>query len=58
MDNSGDGKAGELAEGIEEADDLLDKLNDERRRVSGDGASSSSLLRKGDERVNKTITII
>ena len=58
MDNSGDGKAGELAEGIEEADDLLDKLNDERRRVSGDGASSSSLSRKGDERVIKTITII
>ena len=58
MDNGGDGKAGELAERIEEADDLLDKFNDERRRVSGDGASSSSLLSKGDERANKRITIM
>ena len=31
---------------MEEADDLLDRFNDERRRVSGDGASSSSLLKK------------
>ena len=28
---------------MEEADDLLDKFNEERRRVSGEGASSSSL---------------
>jgi hypothetical protein len=31
---------------MEEADDLLDRFNDERRRVSGDGASSSSLLKE------------
>lgn len=28
---------------MEEADDLLDRFNEERRRVSGEGASSSSL---------------
>jgi hypothetical protein len=47
---------GGVEEWMDEAEDLLDRFNDERRRVSGDGASSSSLFKekRGERDEEKT----